>query len=155
MKESNPEPVSAGPSQEKVLSLRGLQLAFGSNKVLRGFDLDLYRGETVMVLGKSGSGKSVLIKCIVRLLMPTGGSVDVLGHDVLTLARHAQFADDGVRIKVGNQTVLNEWHLASGTTEYITEVVLAQGAYPIVIEYFDSALTARVSAWWERVGSAP
>src|SRR5690606_31151091 len=57
-----------------------------------------YRGETVMVLGKSGSGKSVLIKCIVRLLMPTGGSVDVLGHDVLTLDQEEL---DRLRVRIG------------------------------------------------------
>ena len=73
------------PVGERVITLRGLHLAFGSNKVLQGFDLDLYRGENVMVLGKSGSGKSVLIKCIVRLLVPDAGTIEVLGQDVLSL----------------------------------------------------------------------
>jgi len=98
MEESHAARVSARPSQEKVLSLRGLELAFGSNKVLRGFDLDLYRGENVMVLGKSGSGKSVLIKCIVRLLMPTGGSIEVLGHDLLALDQEEL---DRLRVRIG------------------------------------------------------
>lgn len=92
--QTDPRP---GP-REKVLSLRGLELAFGDHKVLRGFDLDLYRGENVMVLGKSGSGKSVLIKCIVRLLMPTGGSIEVLGQDVLALGQEEL---DHLRVKIG------------------------------------------------------
>ena len=78
--------------------MTGLELAFGDNKVLRGFDLDLYRGENVMVLGKSGSGKSVLIKCIVRLLTPTGGGIEVLGQDVLPLDPKEL---DKLRVKIG------------------------------------------------------
>ncbi len=93
-----PPTFSKETSTEKVLSLTGLELAFGDNKVLRGFDLDLYRGENVMVLGKSGSGKSVLIKCIVRLLTPTGGGVEVLGQDVLALDPKEL---DKLRVKIG------------------------------------------------------
>jgi phospholipid/cholesterol/gamma-HCH transport system ATP-binding protein len=83
---------------EPVISLRGLAKSFGSNHVLRDFDLDLFRGENVMVLGKSGSGKSVLIKCIVRLLMPDRGTIRVLGHDVLALDQEAL---DRLRVKIG------------------------------------------------------
>ncbi|MCC6402210.1 MAG: ATP-binding cassette domain-containing protein, partial [Flavobacteriales bacterium] len=69
---------TATPPAERVIAVRDLHVAFGTNQVLRGFDLDLFRGENVMVLGKSGSGKSVLIKCIVRLLRPDAGRVEVL-----------------------------------------------------------------------------
>ncbi len=51
-----------------VMSIRNLYKSFGSNHVLVDFNLDLYKGENVVVLGKSGSGKSVLIKCIIGLL---------------------------------------------------------------------------------------
>ena len=85
-------------AREPVISIRGLSRSFGENHVLRGFDLDLFRGENVMVLGKSGSGKSVLIKCIVRLLMPDAGSIQVLGQDVLTLDQDEL---DRLRVKVG------------------------------------------------------
>lgn len=84
--------------RERVIRIRGLSKSFGSNKVLQGFDLDVMRGENVMVLGKSGSGKSVLIKCIVRLLEPDAGSIDVLGQDVLSLDQDAL---DRVRVKIG------------------------------------------------------
>lgn len=88
----------AGDRSGPVISLRGLCKSFGSNHVLRDFDLDLFRGENVMVLGKSGSGKSVLIKCIVRLLTPEKGSIRVLGQDVLALDQEAL---DRLRVKVG------------------------------------------------------
>lgn len=85
-------------SPEPVIRVRDLHIAFGSNKVLQGFDLDLFRGENVMVLGKSGSGKSVLIKCIVRLLEPDRGSIQVLGQDVLALGQEEL---DRLRVKIG------------------------------------------------------
>lgn len=100
MVEEKPDSAIAAPDAdaEKVISVRELTKAFGENEVLKGFDLDLRRGENLMVLGKSGSGKSVLIKCIVRLLEPDSGSVEVLGKDVLTLDQDAL---DRVRVKIG------------------------------------------------------
>ncbi|MBK9275629.1 MAG: ATP-binding cassette domain-containing protein [Flavobacteriales bacterium] len=86
------------PAAERVIAVRDLQVAFGANKVLRGFDLDLFRGENVMVLGKSGSGKSVLIKCIVRLLIPDAGRIEVLGQDVLALDQEQL---DHLRVRIG------------------------------------------------------
>ncbi len=67
---------------ESVISIRGLRKSFGDLHVLRGVDLDLHRGENVAVLGRSGSGKSVLIKIIAGLLKPDSGQVFVLGQDV-------------------------------------------------------------------------
>jgi len=100
MVDTRPDTSSAPPdaSAEKVISIRGLTKAFGDNQVLRGFDLDVRRGENVMVLGKSGSGKSVLIKCIVRLLDPDAGSIQVLGEDVLAMDQEAL---DRMRVKIG------------------------------------------------------
>ena len=68
--------------REKVISVRGLYKSFGENHVLRGVDLDLYKGENLVVLGRSGTGKSVLIKIIVGLLKPDKGEVLVLGKQV-------------------------------------------------------------------------
>jgi phospholipid/cholesterol/gamma-HCH transport system ATP-binding protein len=65
-----------------VISIRGLEKSFGSNKVLQGIDLDLHKGENVVVLGRSGTGKSVLIKIIAGLLKPDKGTVKVLGEEV-------------------------------------------------------------------------
>lgn len=69
-------------NREAVVSIRNLYKAFGENKVLRGVDLDLYQGENLVVLGRSGTGKSVLIKIIAGLLKPDSGSVNVLGRNV-------------------------------------------------------------------------
>ena len=96
-----PSPTMEARSQAldgPVVQVRGLRKAFGSNLVLNGFDLDLRRGENLMVLGKSGSGKSVLIKCIVRLLQPDAGSIAVLGQDVLALDQEAL---DRLRVRIG------------------------------------------------------
>src|SRR3982751_630448 len=69
-------------NREKVISIRGLYKSFGDNQVLRGIDLDVYKGENVVVLGRSGTGKSVLIKIIAGLLLPDEGQVNVLGMEV-------------------------------------------------------------------------
>ena len=68
-----------------VISIRGLYKSFGNNHVLRGIDLDVFKGENVVVLGRSGTGKSVLIKIIAGLLKPDAGQVNVLGKEVETL----------------------------------------------------------------------
>lgn len=65
-----------------VISIRDLYKSFGNNHVLRGVDLDLFEKENVVVLGRSGTGKSVLIKIIAGLLKPDSGTVDVLGREV-------------------------------------------------------------------------
>jgi phospholipid/cholesterol/gamma-HCH transport system ATP-binding protein len=57
------------PQEMPVIRIRDLKIAFGSNQVLKAFSLVLNKGENIVVLGKSGSGKSVLIKCIIGLLL--------------------------------------------------------------------------------------
>ena len=68
-----------------VISIRGLYKSFGDNQVLQGIDLDVFKGENVVVLGRSGTGKSVLIKIIAGLLKPDAGQVNVLGKEVEVL----------------------------------------------------------------------
>jgi len=68
-----------------VIEITNLKKAFGEQEVLKNVSLNLYNGENLVVLGKSGSGKSVLIKCLVRLLEPDGGKVHILGEDVNAL----------------------------------------------------------------------
>jgi phospholipid/cholesterol/gamma-HCH transport system ATP-binding protein len=83
---------------EPVISIKGLRKSFGDLHVLRGVDLEVNRGENVVVLGRSGTGKSVLIKIIVGLLKPDAGRVMVLGEDVEKL-RGKEL--DALRQKVG------------------------------------------------------
>jgi phospholipid/cholesterol/gamma-HCH transport system ATP-binding protein len=85
-------------STEPVISIRGLKIAFGSNIVLDDFNLDLHKGESIVVLGKSGSGKSVLIKCIIGLLKPDAGEVLIFGENVLKMDHHQL---DQVRARLG------------------------------------------------------
>jgi phospholipid/cholesterol/gamma-HCH transport system ATP-binding protein len=67
---------------DAVISMKGLTKSFDENHVLRGIDLDVYKGENLVILGRSGTGKSVLIKMIVDLLKPDKGSLHVLGTDL-------------------------------------------------------------------------
>lgn len=81
-----------------VIQLKNVSKSFGNNHVLKNFSLDLNKGENVVVLGKSGSGKSVLIKCIIGLIKPDSGSVNVLGEDIPKL-NHSQL--DKIRARIG------------------------------------------------------
>lgn len=71
---------------EVFLEIRGLEKAFGNQKVLRGVDLDVHRGETLVLLGGSGGGKSVLMKHMIGLLQPDEGSVVLEGSELVGLA---------------------------------------------------------------------
>lgn len=68
-----------------VVKIRGLKKAFNGVEVLKNINVDLKRGENLVVLGKSGQGKSVTIKCIVGLLKPDEGSVKVFDEEVVDL----------------------------------------------------------------------
>jgi phospholipid/cholesterol/gamma-HCH transport system ATP-binding protein len=70
------------PETEVVISIRDLYKSFGESQVLKGIDLDVKKGENFVVMGRSGSGKSVLIKIIAGLLKPDSGLVKVLGLQV-------------------------------------------------------------------------
>ena len=83
---------------EKVIVIKGLKKSFGTKDVLKNINLEVKRGENVVVLGRSGQGKSVMIQCIVGLLTPDSGTLQVLGDEV------AEMDDDKLkelRTKVG------------------------------------------------------
>lgn len=84
--------------REVVVAIRHLKKAFGSKVVLADINMDLHRGENLVVLGKSGQGKSVNIKCIVGLLTQDEGSLKVFGEEVKDLGERELKA---LRIKVG------------------------------------------------------
>ncbi|MCB0675935.1 MAG: ATP-binding cassette domain-containing protein [Saprospiraceae bacterium] len=89
---------SKSPTSPPLIHIRGLRKAFGEHEVLLGFDLDLYDGENLVMVGKSGSGKSVLLKCIVRLEEIDSGTLEVLGKSIPDLD---QVALDRLRTDVG------------------------------------------------------
>ncbi len=85
-------------SKEVVIDIKNLKKAFGRQKVLNNLSLQLFEGENLVVLGKSGTGKSVLIKCIVGLMEADGGSIEVLGKDVTKISEQ-ELAE--LRMKIG------------------------------------------------------
>src|SRR5450631_3117126 len=68
--------------EHPVIEITNLRKGFGTQEVLKNVTLQLFEGENLAVMGKSGSGKSVLIKCIVRLLNPDSGNINILGKEV-------------------------------------------------------------------------
>jgi phospholipid/cholesterol/gamma-HCH transport system ATP-binding protein len=68
------------------ISLRGVTKSFGPKKVLQGIDLDVARGESMVVIGGSGTGKSVLLKCILGLMRPDAGSIRIDDQETVALA---------------------------------------------------------------------
>jgi phospholipid/cholesterol/gamma-HCH transport system ATP-binding protein len=79
---------------ETVIELRGIVNQFGQHRVHDNLDLDVYRGEVLGVVGGSGTGKSVLLRCIAGLRPPQGGSVRIFGQDALNCSEAERRAID-------------------------------------------------------------
>lgn len=87
------------PTENKsIVVIKDLKKSFGNNVVLDGFDLKLFQGENLVVMGKSGSGKSVMIKCLIGLEEPDAGSIEVMGKNIRELSNEAF---DELRTEVG------------------------------------------------------
>ena len=84
--------------REIMIDISDLYKSFGDNHVLNGFNMKLHKGENLVVMGKSGSGKSVMIKCLVGLMRPDKGSISVMGQDILSLDRDRL---DALRADIG------------------------------------------------------
>ncbi len=78
---------TSSASKESIIEVDNLSKAFGPQEVLKGVTLKLFKGENLAVLGKSGNGKSVLIKCIVGLLKYDGGTITVFNRDLASINR--------------------------------------------------------------------
>ncbi|MEO6547520.1 MAG: ATP-binding cassette domain-containing protein [Ferruginibacter sp.] len=89
----------ADEAPDTIISIKGLSKAFGKdNDILKGVELTVKKGENLVVLGKSGSGKSVLIKCLVGLVEADEGEIKVFGTDITTLD---YIALNAVRVRIG------------------------------------------------------
>ena len=76
-----------------MIKIKDLKKYFGSKHILRGVDLDIKDGEVTTIIGGSGTGKSTLIKCIIRLLEPDGGEILVNGKDITHIKSAVELAD--------------------------------------------------------------
>jgi phospholipid/cholesterol/gamma-HCH transport system ATP-binding protein len=83
--ENNIDKASGHGPRRAVIKIQEAYKSFGDNHVLNGFNMVLYEGENLVVMGKSGSGKSVMIKCLVGLMQPDQGYVEVMGREISTL----------------------------------------------------------------------
>lgn len=83
---------------DPVIEIQDLRKSFGDNHVLNGFNMKLYEGQNLVVMGKSGSGKSVMIKCLVGLMKPDSGQILIMGQDIGTLGQEDL---DALRADIG------------------------------------------------------
>lgn len=86
------------PMKNAIITIKDLHKQFGSNVVLNGFDLELFEGENLVVMGKSGSGKSVMIKCVIGLEQPDSGSILVMNQEINKLEQEDL---DELRTEIG------------------------------------------------------
>ena len=85
-------------TDEPVIEIEHLRKAFGDKVVLSDFNLTIHKGENLVVMGKSGIGKTILIKCIIGLIRPDGGLLKVFGKDISKL-NHSDL--DDLRTRIG------------------------------------------------------
>jgi len=86
------------PNNKPIIKIKDLTKSYGENHVLNGFNMVLNEGENLVIMGKSGSGKSVMIKCLIGLERPDSGSIVVMDEDIDKLSRSAL---DELRTEIG------------------------------------------------------
>lgn len=90
--------IATTTSNKPVIIIKDLQKSYGTNVVLDGFNLELFEGENLVVMGKSGSGKSVMIKCLIGLEAPDSGTIIVMDKEIKKL-KHEEL--DELRTEIG------------------------------------------------------
>ncbi|MDQ3193576.1 MAG: ATP-binding cassette domain-containing protein, partial [Bacteroidota bacterium] len=132
-------------SSTAILVLTDLKKSFGSNTVLKDINLSVKKGETVVILGRSGTGKSVILKCIIGLILPDSGNIEVFGHEFLNLPEDQENA---LRIKMG--------FLFQSGALYDSMTVRQNLEFPIIRQpdYKKEDLTPKVTEALENVGLA-
>lgn len=89
----------ANPTEKKpIIEIKNLKKSYGNNHVLEGFTMELYEGENLVIMGKSGSGKSVMIKCLIGLEEPDNGTITIMGENINNL-EHWEL--DELRTEIG------------------------------------------------------
>jgi phospholipid/cholesterol/gamma-HCH transport system ATP-binding protein len=90
--------MNANAAHEPMIKIENLYKKYGDNVVLDGFNLNLYQGENLVIMGKSGSGKSVMIKCLIGLEIPDSGSIEIMSQKLEHLSLKAL---DEIRADIG------------------------------------------------------
>ena len=151
-------PSSSGPKVEEVsarvisepgrplISFRGIYKSFEENKVLTGVDLEVYQGETMVILGRSGSGKTVLTSMLVGLNIPDAGSITVEGAEITEFVTDNDWRD--LRLKTG--------YLFQGSALYDSMTVGENVAFPMVqhTDWSEAEIERRVAEKLGQVGLA-
>src|SRR3954469_18242696 len=87
---NRPPGLPPDPHREAIIRVRGLEVGFGERLVMKGLDLDVYRGEILGFVGPSGQGKSVLTRTVLGLIPKRGGTIEVFGEDLDTMSSAAR-----------------------------------------------------------------
>mgnify|MGYP001367860826 CR=1 FL=1 len=132
-------------NEDEILRISKLKKAFGSNTVLSDVDLNVKKGETVVILGRSGTGKSVILKCIIGLIFPDSGSIEIFGEDFLNIKQDEK---SKLRIRIG--------FLFQAGALYDSMTVRQNLEFPIIRQpdYKKSDLSGKVEEMLENVGLA-
>ncbi len=129
-----------------LISYAGVHKAYGDNRVLRGVDLQVFPGETMVVLGRSGSGKTVLTSMLVGLTIPDRGSIEVAGVKLGSFKSDADWRE--LRLRTG--------YLFQGSALYDSMTVGENVAFPMVqhTHWHEAEIARRVAEKLEQVGLA-
>jgi len=129
-----------------LISFRGIHKSFGDNVVLQGVDLEIFPGETMVILGRSGSGKTVLTSMLVGLTVPDQGSIQVEGRELTALTSDEDWRD--LRLETG--------YLFQGSALYDSMTVGENVAFPMVhhTKWSEAETARRVADKLSQVGLA-
>lgn len=130
-------------NKDLILSISGLGKSFGGNTILSDVDLNAKKGETIVILGRSGTGKSVILKCIIGLIRPDTGSIRIFGDDAMNLSEEERMK---MRIRIG--------FLFQSGALYDSMTVRENLKFPVVRQrgYKNQDLTEKVEEMLENVG---
>ncbi|MGA7577601.1 MAG: ABC transporter ATP-binding protein [Desulfobaccales bacterium] len=139
-------PVLTAAPGAPLISYGGVHKSFEDNRVLRGVDLQVSKGETMVILGRSGSGKTVLTSMLVGLTIPDRGSIEVAGKKITRFKTDADWRE--LRLRTG--------YLFQGSALYDSMTVGENVAFPMVqhTDWSEEEIARRVAAKLKQVGLA-
>ncbi len=139
-------PVLTAAPGAPLISYGGIHKAYGDNRVLRGVDLQVFPGETMVILGRSGSGKTVLTSMLVGLTTPDQGSIEVAGVKLSSFKADADWRE--LRLRTG--------YLFQGSALYDSMTVGENVAFPMVqhTDWSEAKIARRVAEKLGQVGLA-